>query len=225
MTDLGLFEAPPQIDARATGITLWTRGDDAPLLWLPAQLGGFLRYRPQDWKRLIGFSTFLAYAFLLDRKAGDEGTLSVDDWVGQLTLLDDEFKDTILRPFLYQFVTLPRARIGEASAKYAITYFVRNVFGEPGVDEPQPPIEGAKGQTFEVYQSRIGLDGVLDRALAAAGVIPRLNEPSLPWARIPPAGSRSRPLAKRFPPTRWSLRPILNQPRRSSTRARSRPAT
>ena len=177
LTDLGLFEAPPQIDARATGITLWTRGDDGPLLWLPAQLGGFLRYRPQDWKRLIGFSTFLAYAFLLDRKTSDETTLSVDDWVDQLTLLDDEFKDTVLRPFLYQFVTLPHARIGEASAKYAITYFVRNVFGEPGVDEPQPPIEGVKGQTFEVYQSRIGLDGVLDRALAAAGMIPRLNEP------------------------------------------------
>ena len=176
LTDLGLFEAPAQVDARATGITLWQRGQAAPLLWLPARLAGFRRYRAADWKRLIDFSTFLAYAFLLDRAKPADWTLSVDQWIDGLTLLDNEFKDTVLRPFLFQFVTLPHARIGEASARYAITYFVRNVFGEPGVTEPRPPIDAAKDATFEVYQSRIGLDGILDRALAVSGVIPRLSE-------------------------------------------------
>ena len=66
--------------------------------------------------------------------------LSVDDWVDDLALLDNQFKDDVLRRFFYQFVTLPRDRVGEASARYAITYFVRNVFGEPGIDAPDPPL-------------------------------------------------------------------------------------
>ena len=73
---------------------------------------------------------------------------------------------------------MPADRIGEASARYAITYFIRNVFGEPGFTEPDPAIPAPPGApTFEVYQSRIGLDGILQRALEAAGVVARLNEP------------------------------------------------
>jgi len=126
---------------------------------------------------MIGFATFLVYAFLLDRDKRADWSLSVDEWIGTLTLLDNEFKDKVLRNFLYQFVTLPTDRIGEASARYAITYFVRNVFGEPKGSPPDPHLARVLGATFEVYQSRIGLDGVLQRALDAAGVVPRLQEP------------------------------------------------
>ena len=144
----------------------------------PRHLNGFLRYRARDWERLIGFATFLAYAFLLDRDRPGNWSLSVDEWSQSLALLDSEFKDEVLRPFLYQFLTLPADRIGEGSALYAITYFVRNVFGEPGLDEPEPDIGDPAGvATFQVYQSRIGLDGILVRALDESGVIPRLSEP------------------------------------------------
>jgi predicted NAD/FAD-binding protein len=176
--DLGLFDEPAEIQARATGITIWDRQAGKRRLWIPAHLEGFLRYHPEDWARMIGFATFLVYAFLLDRGPDDNWTLSVDEWIGQLTLLDDEFKQNVLRPFLYQFVTLPADRIGEASARYAVTYFVRNVFGEPGLTEPDPNVPAPPGApTFEVYQSRIGLDGILERTLEAAGVVARLNEP------------------------------------------------
>lgn len=170
--DLGLFAAPAQIDTRATGITVWDRQANDRLLWVPAHIDGFLRYRPQDWVRMIAFAKFLIYAFLLDRDPHENWTVSVDDWIAQLALLDSDFKDNVLRRFLYQFVTLPADRIGEASARYAITYFVRNVFGEGGI----PGLPQTPGATFEVYQSRIGLDGILQRALDAAGVVPRLNE-------------------------------------------------
>jgi predicted NAD/FAD-binding protein len=178
LADLGLFDAPSQIDARATGITIWDRQIGEPRLWIPSHLTGFLRYRARDWERLIGFATFLVYASLLERNRPDDWTLSLDDWADGLTLLDSEFKDEVLRSFLYQFVTLPSDRIGEASALYAITYFVRNAFGEPGGGAPDPGIADPPGpETFEVYQSRIGLDAIIERALQAAAVTPRLNEP------------------------------------------------
>lgn len=184
LEDLGLFNDPAQIDARATGITLWDRQAGQRLLWLPSHLSGFLRYQPQDWNRLIGFATLLVYAFLLDRRSPANWSLSVDEWVDGLTLLDTQFKNQILRRFLYQFLTLPADRIGDASALYAITYFVRNVFGETGVDEPSPDVPAPPdGPTFEVYQSRIGLDGVLTRALDAAQIVPRLSEPVMAVSR------------------------------------------
>ena len=178
LADLGLFDAPSRIETRATGLTLWDRQARKPRLWLPSHVGGFLRYRADDWSRLIAFATFLGYAWLLDRESGTGADPSVDDWIGTLALVDSEFKDKVIREFLYQFVTMPADRIGEASARYAITYFVRNVFGEHGVVEPDPDVDDPAGApTFSVYQSLIGLDGVLTRALDAAGVVPRLHEP------------------------------------------------
>jgi predicted NAD/FAD-binding protein len=174
---LGLFDPPRQIDARATGLTLWDGAANERLLWLPSDVSGFLRYRPQDWDRLIEFTKFLVYGLLLDRLRPHDWNLSVDDWIKGLTLVDAAFKDRVLRPFLYQFLTLPLDRIGEGSALYAITYFVRNVFGEARTDAPDPDAGRLAGfPTFSTYQSRIGLDGVLQRALDAAGVTPRVNE-------------------------------------------------
>ena len=181
--ELGLTSAPSAIESRATGITLWDAGANARRLWIPSQADGFLRYQPDDWSRLIAFTTFLTYAFFLDRDPSNDWTQSVDDWIGELALVDSAFKDQVLRPFLYQFVTLPSNRIGEASARYAITYFVRNVFGEPGPNVTPHVARPGGAPTFEVYQSRIGLDGVLKKALEASGVTSRLNEPVLAVAR------------------------------------------
>lgn len=175
--DLGLFDKPRRVEARATGITIWDRKAREHRLWIPSHARGFLRYRGEDWDRMTGFATFLAYAFLLDRDQPDNWTLRLDKWVSGLKLLDQKFKDQVLRAFLYQFVTLPAARIDESSALYAITYFVRTVFGEEGVEEADPRVRDPRGiQTFEVYQSTIGLDGVLALALEAAGVKARLRE-------------------------------------------------
>jgi len=178
LADLGLFDDPPQIQAKPTGITIWDRKAKEHRLWIPSHARGFLRYRPEDWKRLRGFATFMAYAFLLDRDQPNAWNLRVDKWCAGLKLLDNRFKEEVLHNFLYQFVTLPSDRIGEASALYAVTHFVRNVFGEAEIEEPDPDLADPRGvETFEVYQSLIGLDGVMKRALEQAGVKPRLREP------------------------------------------------
>jgi predicted NAD/FAD-dependent oxidoreductase len=57
LADLGLFDDPPQIQAKPTGITIWDRRAKEHRLWIPSHARGFLRYRPEDWKRLRGFST------------------------------------------------------------------------------------------------------------------------------------------------------------------------
>lgn len=178
LADLGLFDDPPQIQAKPTGITIWDRKAKEHILWIPSHARGFLRYRQEDWKKLRAFATFMAYAFLLDRDRSDEWDLRVDTWCNSLKLVDAEFRDEIIPKFMYQFVTLPADRICEASALYAVTHFVRNVFGEVEVEEPDPDLMDPRGvETFEVYQSMIGLDGVMKRALEHAGVRPRLREP------------------------------------------------
>jgi hypothetical protein len=177
LADLGLFDDPPQVEAKATGITIWDKQASEHLLWIPSRARGFLRYRPADWDRLTGFATFLAYAFLLDRHEPNDWSLRVDTWCSRLKLLDNRFIDQVVRNFLYQFVTLPADRICEASALYAITHFVRNVFGEATVEEHDPDVADPRGvETFEVFQTLIGMDGVMKRALERAGVKPRLRE-------------------------------------------------
>ncbi len=105
--------------------------------------------------------------------------LSIDDWFKTLTLLDSDFKENVLKPFLYQFVSLPLNRIGESSAVYGITYFVRNLLGAPGVSgstTSTPPALPAL-PTFTTYQSMIGLDGIHLKVLEAAQIVPKLNSP------------------------------------------------
>jgi predicted NAD/FAD-binding protein len=177
LEQLGLFDADDQreIVSAAAGFTIWDRRADARVFYVPSRLGGLLHYDDDDWERLIAFGTYLAYSFFLDR-GHEPWTTSVDEWLGGLHLLGDDFKENVIKRFMYQFVTLPPGRIGEASARYAVTYFVRNVFGEPRVDEPDPSLPSLPGlPLFETYQSLIGLDGVLERALAAAGVAARLD--------------------------------------------------
>jgi hypothetical protein len=86
--------------------------------------------------------------------------------------LDDDFKQNVIKNFPYQFLSLPYARIGEASAVYATTYFVRNVIGGPPT-----AARGADIPTFQTNQSRIGLLGILEQALTASGVQARTNSP------------------------------------------------
>ncbi len=177
IADLGLFDEPAKIQSKATGITIWDADKDERLLWLPSHMGRFTRYKPQDWRELSKFGRFILEAFDLDRNHPNNWNLSLDDWLAGLDVVGNKFKDRVLRPFLYQFVTMPQSRIGEASALYAVTYFVRSLFGEAGVDEPDPDVKDPRGlETFEVYQSKIGLEGIMDAALDAAGVRPALNE-------------------------------------------------
>jgi hypothetical protein len=177
LDQLGLFDWDDdrEIVAAPSGFTIWDRAADGHRFYIPSRLSGLLDYDGDDWARLLQFGHYLAYCYVLDR--GDTAwTLSVDDWLAQLHLLSDDFKEKVVKPFMYQFVTLPSDRIGEASARYAVTYFVRNLLGEPRVDEPDPEMPNLPGlPVFETYQSLIGLDGVLDRALRAANIQPRLS--------------------------------------------------
>src|SRR5690606_35785534 len=131
LEDLGFFDddAFREIIEAPAGFTIWDRPANKRLFHIPSELTGFLHYSLADWERMAQFLTYLGYSFFLDREDG-AWTESVDAWLGRCHLLDDAFKETVVKAFMYQFVTLPRGAIGDASARYATTYFARNAFGE-----------------------------------------------------------------------------------------------
>ncbi len=184
LDQLGLLDSAKEVISAPAGFMVWDKQANDQRLWLPSRVVEFLEYSPSDWGRLTEFLTYLAYSAELDRAAPD-WTLSVDDWFKKLHLLSDKFKEEVIKPFMYQFVSLPYGRIGESSALYAITYFVRNLFGEPGtpdVEADPPELPGLP--TFQVYQSMIGLDGILKQALLAAGVTATLSTPVTKVKRV-----------------------------------------
>jgi predicted NAD/FAD-binding protein len=185
LEQVGLMDEPSEIIAAPAGFTIWDHAANAHRMWIPSRVRGFFDYDEADWNRLVKFGLYLSYSFFLDRENPARWDISVDSWLAGLNLLDDDFKQNVIKPFLYQFCSLPLARMGEASALYAVTYFVRNVFGEPKVNEPDPEAPALPGlPVFETYQSMMGLDGILKRVLAEAGIVPVLNSPVTSIAKL-----------------------------------------
>lgn len=149
----------PHVARYPTGLCVWDRDANRRALFVPAQLKDFVSdtFSAKDLPPLVEFGLFLLAAEELDCRGDDH--VSVADWLKRLPWLSRSFRERVVLPLLYQFVSLPLARIGEASARYAVTYLVRNVTGWPGAlpHFPEP------GHTFTTYQSRIGLDGLLSQ--------------------------------------------------------------
>jgi predicted NAD/FAD-binding protein len=181
---LALWDAC-EVVRTAAGFTIWDRAARRRRLHLPATLGGFRAFGLGDWARATKFGIFLAYCYALERWESD-WTLDVDAWFGRMHLLDDDFKRDVIAPFLYQFVSLPPARIGEASAKYAVTYLVRTLFPGAAAEIPARPRIGRGRPTFEAYQSLVGIDDVHRRVLAAADVRATLDTPVLAVRHVGP---------------------------------------
>lgn len=173
--DLGLVE-DGLITQDATGFCIWDAQTDEHRLWIPALARRLWSYSGSDWERLGEFVKFLVAAAELDAKLPVPWDLSLQDWLDGLDHIDANFREKVIKPFMYQFVSLPLDRIGEASAVYAITYFVRNVTGQPDDEEPHPSLPMSGGiPLFRTYQSLIGLDGIIERALNGVDVSATLN--------------------------------------------------
>ncbi len=184
LDQLGLLDSATEVVGAPAGFTIYDKPTNNFRLWLPSRVVEFLGYDAGDWERLVQFLEYLAYSAALDREAPN-WELSVDDWFAKMKLLSDDFKEKVIKPFMYQFVSLPLSRIGEASALYAVTYFIRNILGEPGVPEPDvdPPNLPAI-PTFTTYQSMIGLDGIHKKVMDAAKVVPFLSCPVTKVERV-----------------------------------------
>ncbi len=183
--DLGLIE-DGLITQDATGFCIWDVQTDEHRLWIPALVRRLWAYSGSDWERLGEFVKFLVAAAELDAKLPVPWDLSLQDWLDGLDHIDAGFREKVIKPFMYQFVSLPLARIGEASAVYAITYFVRNVTGQPDDEEPHPSLPMSGGiPLFRTYQSLIGLDGIIKRALDAVNVTATLNTGVDAVAKLP----------------------------------------
>ncbi|HZS36732.1 MAG TPA: FAD-dependent oxidoreductase [Polyangia bacterium] len=177
LQQLGFEEPLPQgvVYSVPAGFTVWDKPSNARRFWMPSFVSGFGKYSLADWDRIVEFGLFLGYSAFLDGDGADDWGLSVEDWLGSMTLVSDDFKENVIKPFLYQFVSLPLPRIGEASAKYAITYLARNL------SDPSPSniagLAGAPQPVFVTYQSTIGLDGILKRVLELSKATLQLSTP------------------------------------------------
>jgi predicted NAD/FAD-binding protein len=188
LKSLGLFEQ--DVSSYPAGICLWDTDQNARTLFVPSKIENFFdgTLKLSDIPSLLQFFAFLLQAEALD-KSGNWST-SISQWLPNVQWVTQDFKDKVLTPFLYQFVSLPLSRIGESSALYALTYFVRNVTGWPG----QPVVAPDAGDVFTLYQSAsIGLDGILaqirsvtpntnfqvNAAVASVGYDPVQKQPGL----------------------------------------------
>lgn len=152
-----------QIRTYATGLTIWDGLSKEHLFWIPAKYEDFLKYSLQDWKRIVEFIAFLVAAERLNARKTPDWSLTVDDFLESLPdlLVSDDFKQNVIKNFIYQFVTMPYDQIGKASALYATSYFIRNVI--------KSKLLSFNTSVFEVSQSLVGLSGILDAALKASG--------------------------------------------------------
>jgi uncharacterized protein len=147
------------------GFTVWESSTGQRLLWVPSSIGRFARYTARDWEAFLHFCGFVVAATWLNVKRPENWTLSVSDWLAGIPewLMPASFAP-VIEAFLYQFVSLPMGQIGQSSALYATTYFVRNIFGTlPAVAVDDTP-------TFSTYQNDGGLLSVLQAALTASAV-------------------------------------------------------
>lgn len=165
---LGLTDDATKIIEAESGFTIWDRQTNKHRLHVPDTFGALLTGFT-EWGRLIQLGWFLVESYRLDRSPPTNWDLSVDEWLTEVEVTSS-FKEDVIKPFLYQFLSLPKNRIGLASARYATTYFARNVFGEPGVAEPDPDPADLEGEpVFKTYQSLIGLDGIHQIVLDKSG--------------------------------------------------------
>ncbi len=154
LNTLGLFDDVKHYPA---GITVWDQDENKRTLFIPSMLKSFIdgTFKTSDLPALIEFGLFFLAAEALDKTS--DYTQSVSTWLNSLPYLSADFKNNVLIPFMYQFTSLPLSRMGDASALYTLSYFVRNATGWPGFT----PVSPDSGDTFTIYQSTIGLDGFL----------------------------------------------------------------
>ena len=105
LESLGLMDEAHEVISAPAGFTIWDKAAGARRLWIPSKVLGFLHYTAADWDNLADFSIWLAYSTFLDRDKTPDWTLSVDDWFASLHLLSNDFKENVLKPFMYQFVS------------------------------------------------------------------------------------------------------------------------
>lgn len=171
----------PALVRAPVGLTLWDRGSARPRLFLPTTLDGFRCYSRKDWQRLVYFVQYLVCGLHME-KSDLSWEVSLDEWLASLALIPQSFREEVVRPFNYQFVSLPLARMGEASARYTLSYFLRKVAGplrraDRVVNIEQDSPRAPAFATMETLQHLGGLEAVLHSALARADAHRHLGEP------------------------------------------------
>jgi monoamine oxidase len=107
LDQLGLLDSAQEVIAAPAGFTVYDKPAGELRLWLPSRVVEFLGYDAADWERLVKFLEYLAYSAVSTATRPTTGAcrrLSAG-----LTLIDDDFKENVLKPLHVSFVSLPRS--------------------------------------------------------------------------------------------------------------------
>ncbi len=174
--ELGLID---KVRSYPVGITVWEASNKQHLFWLPPSVSGFARYTVSDWERLAQFAKFIYSAYKLNTKTPVDWDITLGKWLDSLWLTKD-FKNNVVRNFLYSFLYLPKEQMEKTSAVYATTYFVRALVGTGKDDSGQAfaaPAMTTRIPLIKVTNSSIGLKGILDKALHSSGANVHVSSP------------------------------------------------
>jgi phytoene dehydrogenase-like protein len=162
----GFFGSSSPIIERDVGVTVWSKTNDQLLFRIPSTLPEILSNAVADPLNWLNFLS-LTYQAIEQHLWGDWNR-TFGDWLDSVPLLisnadAEAFKADIARPLMYQFGLVPPSQLDSLSARFVVYYYVGSL---PWSGDAAP---------FKIYNSTIGLDGILERLLANYSLTVNLN--------------------------------------------------
>jgi predicted NAD/FAD-binding protein len=144
------------------GVTIWDETNGKLLFRIPSTLLGILKQAVADPFNWLNF-VILTEKAIEQRFFGDWNE-TFGHWLDSVPLLGNAaaraaFKADIARPLMYQFGLVPPPELDGLSAKFVVYYYVGSL-----------PWQGGAAP-FSVYNSAIGLDGILKELLKRAPLV------------------------------------------------------
>ena len=160
----GFFGSAGPVIKRDVGVTLWDETNGRLLFRIPSALPDILNEavaHPLDWLNFISLTEKA-----IEQRLWGDWNQTFGHWLDTVPLLIDAtdaaaFKANIARPLMYQFGLVPPPDLDGLSAKFVVYYYVGSL-----------PWLGVAAAPFSVYNSTIGLDGILKSLLATYGLAP-----------------------------------------------------
>ena len=157
----GLFWKPGVIIERDVGVTLWNASDDKLLFRIPATVSEILAEALKDPKTWLNFMLLTQSAVALH--LSPDWSVKFGDWLETIPFLIDEadaeaFRADVARPLMYQFGLVNPDELDDLSAKFVVFYYVGSL---PWLGGLAP---------FRLYNSGIGLDGILRELIDKYGL-------------------------------------------------------
>jgi predicted NAD/FAD-binding protein len=162
----GIFGMPGVVIQRDVGVTLWNVTSKGLLFRVPTSVPQIIVEAIADPLNWLNFILLTKAAILLH--LSPNWSLTFGAWLDSLPFLitpadAEAFKAKIARPLMYQFGLVEPDDLGSLSARFVVFYYVGSLPWLGGV------------APFRIYNSEIGLDGILEKLIDKYGLGPSVK--------------------------------------------------